>query len=259
MLTLAILLSTFAQPRWPIPMPRAVPDPAKLTSPQPSSPVESTEHLIGTISASSQAKTIVWILPSELELDTRKLTDGKSLYFTGPVGEYRLFEVAVNADSKAEPQTFERRVTIKRKQPPGPVPPVPPGPPDPLPPKPPQPPAPPVIPDGPNGLTKLAYTKAMEILEPNHAATCKNLAAGFRAVASAIAAGAIKNQADLNKALNDAATNALGENAKNWKPFQQTILARVGEVVAKAGLLAKLSTVADCLKEVAAGLELVGK
>lgn len=254
MLTLAILLSTFAQPRWPIPQPRAVPDPAKLVAPQPSSPVESTEHLIGTIHASSNAKTIVWILPSELELDTRKLTDGKSLYFTGPPGDYRLFEVAVNADSKAEPQTYERRVTIKRKQPPGPTPPIPPGPPVPIP-VPPIP-VPPVPPVNPNGLTKLAYSEAMK-LPPEARVKSAALAAAFKAVSSAIVAGAIKSQADLNKDLNDAAKIALGDQARAWMPWQSSILSSVGKVVDKAGLLKKLTTVAECLNECASGLELV--
>jgi hypothetical protein len=159
--------------------------------------VESTEHLIGTIQASANAKTTIWILPSELKLDTRKLTDGKSLYFTGPPGDYRLYEVAVNADSKAEPQTFERSVTIKPATPlptpPVPVPPVPvpvpPKPPDPVPvppaPPTPQPPAP-----GKYNVAPLVYDLAMK-LPADAKAICPNVAAAFASLSADIALGKV--------------------------------------------------------------------
>lgn len=111
---LVALLSSAIGQSVPIPSPaRAVPDPAKLLPPQSTQAVESVEHFIGRIDSMANTKTIVWVLPKELKLDTRELTDGKSLYYTGPPGTYTIYEVAIPTTGTGKPQQFERQVVIK--------------------------------------------------------------------------------------------------------------------------------------------------
>ena len=241
------------------PAPRPVPDAARIAAPTSTAVVESQEHKIGRIDASTQAKTIVWILPSELKLDTRKLTDGKSLYFTGPPGGYRLYEVAVG--TAGEPQTFERSVSISAAgptpQPPAPIPPTPtppnPSPPNPEPsptpvPIPPTPPAP-----GKHGVARLAFEEAAKIALPARTKAA-SIAAGFRGVQASIVAGAIKTQAALTGALDAAYAAAVGSDRPTWTAWQKIVLAKVVSVVSAAPLLSRLTVAAECLGEIADGL-----
>lgn len=174
----------FNVPSWP----RIVPNPAKLEVPQPTQPVEITEHYMGTVAASAaNAKTLVWVLPAGLRIDTRKLSDGKSLYVTGAPGTYTLYEVAV--DDKGTSQQFERTVIVKADAPtppPNPTPPSPvPVPPVPVPPAPPSPPGP-----GKYGVAPLVFEMAMRLPQDAKVKSAA-VAAAFRSLASAIGAGGV--------------------------------------------------------------------
>ncbi len=259
MLSLLLLTAIIGQGpyAWPAP-PRPVPDPAKLSAPQVTPAVEAQEHTIGRIDSSTAAKSIVWLIPSGVKIDTRKLTDGKSLYFTGPPGTYRFFEVAIPATG--EPQSFERVVTMK---PHGPAPVPPPPDPQPTPPNPnpnpsPTPPNPvpptPVPPPGPGkyGLIRLAFDEAMRITTQARFKSTA-LAGFFRSVQSAIRAGTINNQKQLDAALAGYVAT-VGVDAPAWEPWTKAVLPKVVSIVKAAPLLQRLQVTADCLGEVADGL-----
>ena len=246
-----------------LPFIRAPHDDAKLPSPSSTAAVEAAEHTIGKIEATLSAKQTVWVLPSGLKLDTRKLPDGKSIYFTGAPGSYTLFEVAVNATGEAK--TFERSVTIRAAGP-TPQPPAP-TPPNPLPPAPnplPTPPAPTPGPQpapsppqpGKHGVARVAFDEAMKIALPARA-KAKPLAGEFRGVQAAIVAGTIKTQAQLTGALDAGYAAAIGADRPAWTAWQKAVLAKVVAAVNAASLLAKLATAAECLGEAADGLAAV--
>lgn len=207
--------------------------------PQPTEPVTVPIYRIGTLNASSDAKKTAWIFPSENKLDTRKLPDGKSILFTGPPGTYRVYEVAL--DEKGEPKTFERTLTIigegPAPQPPGPLPPGP-NPPGPTPPLPPGP--------GKYGVAPLVFDMAMK-LPPSAKEKAPAVAAAFRSLSSAIAAGTIgmmQVSGETRKAL-DAATSPFGSQ---WAAVENAALAKLKPQIKS------LAGVGEAYGEIAVGL-----
>lgn len=260
MLTLLLSFALLGQQHWLPPAPRAVPDSARVDPLQATQPVEAVEHTIGRIDASTGAKSVVWLLPTGIKLDTRKLTDGKSLYFTGPPGSYTFYEVALQ--STGEPQSFERVINLKAAGPsPTPVPPPNPTPPNPNPnPQPtPVPPAPvpptPVPPPGPGkyGVAGVAYAEGIKVPLPAREKS-PALAGAFRVTQAQIRAGTIRTQKQLDDSLNEGYAYVVGTDRKAWDVWAKVVLAKVVSVVQATALLQRLTVAADCLGEVADGL-----
>lgn len=144
---------------------------------------------------------------------------------------------------------------------PGPKPPEPgPGPKPPGPgPKPPGP-DPKPVPDGRFQLARLAVEEGGKITDTHRAAVARAMAGVYRSMAAAVAAGTIKNDAELLKKtreMNDARVAEVAEGAAApWGPFTKVLGDRLFQLY-QDKKLKSLSDYADAWKEIAEGLELL--
>ncbi len=118
----------------------------------------------------------------------------------------------------------------------------------------------PVFPDGAYQLSKFSYDQAMgSVPAANRAKAAAVLAASYRGIASAAAAGTIKTPAQLlnqTKQANGAALQQAGVSAAEWATFSSLLQDRLYGLYQSK----KINTVADfatAWNEIAAGLEKV--
>lgn len=156
-------------------------------------------------------------------------------------------------------------------KPPAP-PPTPPTPPVPPPPTPPDPPAPPPapLPDGKYGLAKFTWFEAVAKVSKDtagtRAKTARAMAASFRGVAAAIAAGTVKSDrevlqktADANYAALEALCKTPAETAellKLWQPFSKALQSKLYPMY-ESGAIKTLDDYRTAWLEIADGLDAV--
>jgi hypothetical protein len=146
-----------------------------------------------------------------------------------------------------EKQTHETHyISISGPSPPGPGP-VPP--PPPVPPTPPQP-----LPDGKYGLANAALTWVVTFVPAEHRSKAKPLADQFRAVASMIAAGALKDAQPILTEIRTRNNMVLGGSTEAWKPWGKQLSTMLERLDSEKKLIPP-EDYRIAFEEVATGLE----
>jgi hypothetical protein len=102
----------------------------------------------------------------------------------------------------------------------------------------------------PGGMAEFARTSCVALVQTsNRAAEAKRVATAFRSVADDVAAGRISTSTEVSAAAISRMSEALGGDASSWRPWLQSIAAKINETCVDMSCLAK------CLREVSAGLD----
>lgn len=190
------------------------------------------------------------------------ISDGRRIGFATKCRpeNYIVVLLAISLDAAGKPTIDSTTSTIivgGDPVPPGPVPPPPtPVPPTPVPPTP----TPPDVPAGRYGLARVAYD-ASAALSPNARARASAVAATFRDVASAAAAGAYSgtDREKIDKANGDISTRnraALGPDAAEWGKALSSVGAKMGSLWNSREMVT-LADHVEAYREISAGLSLV--
>lgn len=192
-------------------------------------------------------KSIVWVLVGS-EKRYCVVNDGAGVVFaSGTPGIYSFVASAADAEGNAAAAVFHVRVV-------GPKPPPKPDPePDPEPVPPPKP--DPIFPPGKFGLSAWAYNNRTQVIgDPLvNKPVATSLSNNFRAVASQIAAGAIRDKQSAVNALQQRNRSSLGAHVHNWAPFLSSLGAELSRLDPQMPTVHDLQTafteIADGLKE----------
>jgi hypothetical protein len=180
-----------------------------------------------------------------LEVDNGR----KVVFATGTAGRYTFVLVAANAQADGKPQVAVARHVLTVGDPqPNPIPPNPnpPGPqPDPLPP-------------GKYGLASFTRDAAagVPLSATERVRTAAALAGSFDSIASTIAAGAIKTQADAIAATQANNITALGSAREAWRPWAESLRVKLN-ALSESGQLATMDDYITAWREISTGLRAI--
>lgn len=187
----------------------------------------------------------VWLL--DRDVDFMEADNGRKVYFmTSQPGRYKFTLVAISAPAKPgdAAQVAKTAFTVTYGDPgPGPDP-TPPGPG----------PSPPTPDPGKYGLAAFTHQAAMAVATPNRKQVAVSLSSNFDAVASAIAAGAIKDPAKIVEQTYKLNAPVLTDPA--WKSWTQAMRGRLN-ALSDGGQLTAVNDYVIAWREIAAGLRLV--
>jgi hypothetical protein len=117
------------------------------------------------------------------------------------------------------------------------------------------------VPDGKLGLAKLALdwaTTQVALPPALLRQTAQSLAGSFESIASAIAAGTLRDPAEILAQTRQQNNQVLGEQQAPWRPWGAKLAEKLDELH-RAGRLPSPADYADAWREIATGLRAVGK